>query len=477
MLTREEFQSIYDQGPDTVFALIHALQEQVAALTARVKELEDRLGKDSHNSSKPPSSDGYKKKPVSLREQTGRKPGGQEGHNGKTLLFSENPDALVLHTPTECANCHHSLAEVSGTEGERRQVLDLPPLALVTTEHRALRKTCPHCGTQNVGAFPEEVSLGVGYGTHLKALALYLKNFQLLPSARITRMLSDLFGTTFCEGTLFPAQQRASESLEGFLAFVRSALLASPVLHCDETGLRVEGKLHWLHSASTEQFTLYDWHKKRGKEGIEHLGLLPRYSGVAVHDGWASYEGYSCSHALCNAHHLRELTPLWEQEGQIWAKEMSLLLVEMKRAVAVAQGQGLSCLLKEERERLFSRYGTLLVKGFATNPVSLGTGKPGKVKQSAGYNLLRRLSVGQSSALRFVVDFSVPFDNNQAERDIRMMKLQQKVSGGFRTSAGATAFCRIRSYISTLRKQGYSLLPALQQLILGNPIFPQGEGE
>lgn len=474
MLTREEFQSIYDQGPDTVFALIHALQAQIAALEARVKELEDRLGKDSHNSSKPPSSDGYKKKPVSLREQTGRKTGGQQGHNGKTLLFSENPDTLVLHTPTECYHCHSSLAEVSATEGERRQVLDLPPLALVTTEHRALRKTCPHCGTQNVGAFPEEVSLGVGYGTHLKALALYLKNFQLLPSARIVTLLSDLFGTSFSEGTLFPTEQRASESLEGFLAFVRSALLASPVLHCDETGLRVEGKLHWLHSASTEQFTLYDWHKKRGKEGIEHLGLLPRYTGVAVHDGWASYESYSCAHALCNAHHLRELVSLYEREGQIWAKEMSLLLVEMKRAVETAKGQGLCYLPKEEQEALFSRYASLLAKGFATNPVSLGAGKRGKVKQSAGYNLLRRLSAGQSSVLRFVLDFAVPFDNNQAERDIRMMKLQQKVSGGFRTTEGATAFCRIRSYISTLRKQGYSVLPALQLLLLGKPLIPEG---
>ncbi len=321
--------------------------------------------------------------------------------------------------------------------------------------------------------FPNEVTLGVGYGTRLKALALYLKNFQLLPSARIVTLLSDLFGTTFCEGTLFPAEQSASEQLEPFLEGVRSALLASPVLHCDETGLRVEGKLHWLHSASTEQFTLYDWHPKRGKAGIDHLGLLPRYTGVAVHDGWASYESYACSHALCNAHHLRELVALYEQGGQIWAREMSLLLVAMKRAVETAKVQGLSALPKEGRVAFFARYAVLLAKGFATNPLAPGTGKRGKVKQSAGYNLLRRLSVGQDNVLRFVSDFSVPFDNNLAERDIRMMKLKQKVSGGFRTSAGTTAFCRIRSYISTLRKQGYSVLPALQQLLLGKPIIPQ----
>lgn len=473
MLTRDEFQLIYEQGPDAVFALIHALQQQVEALTARVKELEDRLGKDSHNSSKPPSSDGYKKKPVSLRPVTGRKTGGQQGHNGKTLLFSDTPDTLVLHSPNACRDCGHTLEEVTGTEGERRQVLDLPPLALVTTEHRAMHKTCPHCGTHNVGAFPEEVAPRVGYGTNLKALALYLKNFQLLPSARIITLFSDLFGTSFCEGTLFPLQQRASEQLEPFLERVRSALIASPVVNCDETGSRVEGNLHWLHSASTEEFTLYGCHRKRGKEGIDHLGVLPSYEGVAVHDGWASYEGYSCSHALCNAHHLRELIALCEQGGQEWAREMSLLLVEMKRAVEDTKVAGLSRLPPAEEEALFSRYAALLTKGFTAHPAALPSGKRGKVKQSVGYNLLRRLSVGQDAVLRFVVDFSVPFDNNLAERDIRMMKLQQKVSGGFRTSAGATAFCRIRSYISTLRKQGYAVLPALQQLLQGKPIIPE----
>jgi transposase len=480
MLTREEFQPIYDQGFEAVWTVIEALQKavltqqaQIETLTARVKELEDRLGKDSHNSNKPPSSDGYKKKPVSLREQTGRKTGGQQGHTGKTLSFSERPDVRVLHTPIACRACGHSLKETSATEGERRQVLDLPPLALITTEHCALHKTCPHCGTQSVGTFPPEVATGVSYGTQIKALALYLKNFQLLPTARIVTLLSDLFGTSFSEGTLFPTEQRASERLEPFLERVRSALLASPVLHCDETGLRVEAKLHWLHSASTEEFTLYGWHPKRGKAGIDHLGLLPRYSGVAVHDGWASYESYSCSHGLCNAHHLRELVSLYEQGGQIWAREMSLLLVAMKRAVETAKGQGLSCLPKEEQETFLLRYASLLAKGFATNPISLGTGKRGKVKQSSGYNLLRRLSVGQESVLRFSVDFSVPFDNNLAERDLRMMKLQQKVSGSFRTVAGATAFCRIRSYISTLRKQGYSVLPALQQLLIGKPLIPE----
>ena len=259
LLTREQFQPIYDQGFEAVWAVLeamqHAYQSQIMALEARVKELEDRLGKDSHNSSKPPSSDGYQKKPVSLREQSGRKPGGQQGHKGRTLSFAETPDTVLLHSPSHCTGCGGSLAEVVGEEGERRQVLDLPPLSLLATEHRALRKSCPHCGRTNVAAFPEGVPCGVSYGSNLKAFALYCQNYQLLPSARITEMFSDLFGATFSEGTLFRCQQRASSCLEEFLASVRTTLLASPVVHFDETGLRVRGKLNWLHSASTSEAT------------------------------------------------------------------------------------------------------------------------------------------------------------------------------------------------------------------------------
>ena len=481
MLTREEFQLIYDQGFEAVWAVIEALQKavltqqlQIETLTARVKELEDRLNKDSHNSSKPPSSDGYKKKPVSLREPTERKPGGQQGHSGKTLSFSETPDAIVVHSPEACRGCGHSLSGVSGAEGERRQVLDLPPLALVTTEHRALCKVCPHCGVQNVGGFPEEVTLGVGYGAPLKAFALYLQNYQFLPSARITEMLSDLFGTTFSEGTLFRVQQAASRKLEGFLSHLRELLVGSPVVHFDETGLRICGKLNWLHSASTPDLTLYQAHPKRGKAGMDVAGVLPSFTGVAVHDGWASYLHYGARHALCNAHHLRELTALYEQAGQEWASKMRHLLVEIKNAVERCKAEGATRLPPLLRQEFLVRYHTLLKDGSLANPPNLTDtgGKRGRKKQSKAYNLLQRLEQGCEETLRFMDDFSVPFDNNLAERDIRMMKVQQKVSGGFRSPEGAEAFCRIRSYISTLRKQGHSILPALQILLTGQPILP-----
>ena len=468
MLTREEFQPIYVQGFEAVWAVIQAMQTshqaQITALEARVRELEERLGKDSHNSSKPPSSDGYKKRPASLREPTERKSGGQQGHSGKTLSFSETPDAVVVH----------SLSEVSGAAGERRQVLDLPPLALVTTEHRALCKVCPHCGVQNVGAFPEEVSLGVGYGAPLKAFALYLQNYQFLPSARITELLSDLFGTTFSEGTLFRTQQAASLGLEGFLSRLRELFVGSSVVHFDETGLRICGKLNWLHSVSTPDLTLYQAHPKRGKAGMDVAGVLPSFTGVAVHDGWASYLNYGCRHALCNAHHLRELTALYEQAGQEWASKMRHLLVEIKRAVEASKAEGAAQLPPLVRQEFLARYHALLKEGFLANPPNLTdtAKKRGRKKQSRAYNLLRRLEQGGEETLRFMDDFAVPFDNNLAERDIRMMKVQQKISGGFRSTEGADAFCRIRSYISTLRKQGQSILPALQRLLRGQPLFP-----
>ena len=473
MLTREEFQPIYEQGFEAVWAVIQALQRAHQALEARVKELEDRLGKDSHNSSKPPSSDGYKQKTVSLRENTGRKSGGQPGHPGKTLAFVAEPDALVLHSASHCTGCGGSLAEVAGVQAERRQVLDLPPLSVVATEHRSLHKSCPHCGKHNLGAFPEEVACGVSYGSNLKALALYFHNYQLLPSARIAQMFSDLFSATFSEGTLFSCQQKASSRLEGFLASVRTALLAAPVDHFDETGLRVCGKLHWLHSASTEDATLYTCHPKRGKAGMESGGVLAEYSGVAVHDGWASYRNYGCGHALCNAHHLRELTALYEQEKQEWAQAMRSVLVAIKKSVQESRAQGETHLPPRVVQDYQTRYQTLLTQGFLENPQNLtvSEGKRGRTKQSKGYNLLKRLEQGKEQVLRFMYDFLVPFDNNLAERDIRMMKVQQKVSGGFRSVEGADAFCRIRSYISTVRKQGHSVLPALQRLLLNKPLL------
>lgn len=479
-LTREQFQTIYQQGPEAVWAVIEALQatitaqqQQIEALSVRVKELEDRLNTDSHNSSKPPSSDGFKK-PVSLRKPTGRKPGGQKGHPGRTLSFSETPDEIVVHSPPACACCGQGLESVAGCEQERRQVVDLPPLSLLTTEHRVQKKVCPDCGFATVAAFPAEAETTVQYGPRLKALGVYLLDFQLLPYQRIARLFADLFDASFSAGTLFACQQKASAGLADVVSSIGQRLRQAPVAHFDETGMHLSGQLHWLHSASSATLTSYTWHKKRGKAGMDQAGVLPHFGGIAVHDGWSSYHHYGCLHALCNAHHLRELTALYEQEGQPWAAQMRSLLVEIKRAVEHAKEQGRACLSPLLEIRFAARYRRLLTVGFAANPPPKPTpGRRGRPKQSRARNLLDRLQAGKEATLRFMTDFRVPFDNNLAERDIRMLKVQQKVSGGFRSAEGATAFCRLRSYISTMRKQGQSVLSALEHVFRGKPLCPE----
>jgi len=473
MVTREEFQILYDQGPDAVFTLVSALQEQLVALTQRVKELEERLGKDSHNSNKPPSSDGLKKKPVSLRQPNGRQPGGQKGHPGRTLEFAEEPNHIVVHSPTCCEGCGTDLADVLAKTGERRQVFDLPPLALEVTEHRAEHKLCPCCGQCNQASFPQEATSRVQYGPRVKALGLYLLDFQLLPYQRIAEFFADLFDAPLSPGMLHKAQQRASERLAPVVDSIREALTQVAVAHFDETGFRITGRLHWLHSASTARLSYYTWHPKRGKIGLDAAGVLPHFGGRAVHDGYASYQHYGCRHALCNVHHLRELTALWENAGAAWARDMRHLLVEMKQAVDHARAQGRTRLWVLQEAAFEGRYQKLLTQGLAAHPPPVAReGKRGRPKQSPARNLLLRLQDHRAQVLAFLYDFAVPFDNNQAERDVRMMKVQQKVSGCFRSTEGADAFCRIRSYLCTLRKQGKPILSALEHVFRGDLIYP-----
>jgi transposase len=477
MLTREEFQILYDKGPDALFDLFTAMQEQIAFLTARVQELENRLGKDSHNSSKPPSSDGLAKKPVSLRPKSTRNPGGQPGHPGKRLEFSEHPDQIVLHPPAHCQECGTSLEGVEGQVDARRQVYDLPPLKLVVTEHRTQHKCCPNCGLSNLGTFPQEVAAQVGYGPRVKALGVYLIDFQLLPYHRVAQLFADLFDASLAPGTLFLAQQEASSLLESVVTRIKVALKKKAVAHFDETGFRVCGRLHWLHSASTPGLSYYSWHQKRGKIGMDAAGVLPSFVGRAVHDGYASYQGYACRHALCNAHHLRELTALFEQEGARWAEEMRVLLVEIKQAVDQAKEQDQKRLPIFLEAQFEERYQKWIGQGLAENPLSVAVaGKRGRPKQSVARNLLDRLDQHRDQVLAFMYDFAVPFDNNQAERDIRMMKVQQKISGTFRSTEGADAFCRLRSYLGTLQKQGKGLLSALEHVYRGNPLEPDYGG-
>jgi len=496
-LTREEITAVYACGVDAVTSVIAQLearittleehlgvqaaqiqaQEQViATVSAWVKELEDQARTTSRTSSKPPSSDGFVRPPRSLRQRSGQKPGGQPGHVGRALHMVDAPERVIVHSPAVCAGCQRSLADVPAQRYERRQVLDLPPLRLEASEHRAEAKTCPVCAQTTSGVFPAPITRPVQYGERLKALAVYLVSYQLLPYDRASELLADLFGPGPTDGAVCAAVSTCAEALEEVEEQIMDTLGRADVLHNDETGVRVQGKLQWLHVASTAQLTHYAVHPKRGSAASTAIGILPTFAGISVHDGLSAYTQYPCAHALCNAHHLRELTAIVEHDQQPWAARMKDLLVEIKTQVAERRAGGATCFTDTVRADFVHRYQEILDEGFAANPPPPSPeGVPkrrGRPKQSKAKNLLDRLSTQRQAVLAFMDDWRVPFDNNQAERDLRMVKVQQKVSGCFRSPAGAAAFCRIRGYVSTLRKQRQQILPALHSVFTGQPLIP-----
>ena len=454
-----------------------ALREQVTALLTRVQELEARAAKDSHNSGKPPSTDGLKRRTKSLRKSSGKKAGGQLGHRGETLHLVATADAVVEHRPAVCAACQAALDEEDGAAvvgRERRQVQELPAVRLRVTEHRALRVRCPRCHAVSVGAFPEEAPSRAQYGPQLRALAVYLVEEQLVPLGRVQQLLRDLVGVRLGRGTLVRWIQQASRVLAPVEAEVTAALRQAPVLHSDETGVRRGGTLAWVPVASTATLTRYAVHAKRGSEATDAMGILPDFTGVSVHDGWKPYQRYTqCRHALCAIHHLRELTFLEEQYHQPWASDLKRLLLEMKAATDQARSEGLRQLSAAGRAAFVARYQAILAAGHAANPPPERRPRQrGRVKQTPARNLLERLWLGQAQVLAFLDDLTIPFDNNQAERDLRVLKMQQKVSGCFRSDPGADAFARLRGYLATLRKQGQPLFAALQTIFFGRPLYP-----
>ncbi len=475
--TTEEIEAVYANGPAATVALVQQLLDQVQQLSQRVAELEERLARTSHNSHQPPSSDGFNKKPRSLRQRSGKRPGGQHGHPGQTLRFSAHPDAVVLHRPSHCLDCGADLAGVPAAQRQRRQVVDLPPLHLQTIEHHVETVCCPACQHRSSLAFPPEAAEPVQYGPQIKALALYLRTYQLLPSARTAELLRDLFEAAPSEGTLDHLVQEASRQVGPVVDRIRQALVAAGLIHVDETGCYVADQRWWLHVACTPTLTLYCVHRARGHKGSTAAGVRPAFAGTAVHDAYAPYWAYPCQHALCGAHILRELMALQERGGHAWAAELAAVLREMLAATQAAAAAGAK-LPAAQVMSLVERYDTLVAQGLARNPVvPRPANQPrGKVKQSKATNLLLRLRDHAGEVLRFVRDLRVPFDNNQAERDLRMMKVQQKISGRFRTARGAEAFCLVRSYISTLRKQGQLVLAALEQAFRGTPVLPSSLG-
>jgi transposase len=435
----------------------------IIALWDRLDKLEAMLLKNSSNSSKPPSSDGFKRKPKSRRVTGKAKAGGQKGHPGSTLKRVAVADEVQLHSPpARCHACGCKLdMKLAMVEADGRQVIDLPPVRVKVVEHRLQSVRC-RCGRLHAGRYPEGVTQAVQYGPAIKAALVYLTQYQHLPMNRCTGAMQDLFGVHISPASVHAAIAEAHAVVAPIVKELGESMLQAPVVHFDETGMRVGKKLHWMHSASTGDTVVYQVHARRGREALLAFNLLPRFDGVAVHDGWPAYDSFNVTHALCNAHHLRELEFVVDSTGQLWAKDMIGLLVQMNDAVNASAGGVLSSEVAGAYRR---KYRRLIAQGHAANPETLTDptrkDKRGGIGQTFAYNLIRRLDKRAHDVLRFMTDALVPFTNNLAERDIRMPKLKQKVSGCYRTFAGAQAYCSIRSYLGTLQKRSIDLMQAL----------------
>lgn len=461
-------QSVTKPSYEQLETLLQQALTEIKHLKEIITQLQGKQNLNSQNSSKPPSTD-VPWKPKSERQKSTRASGGQKGHKGQTLKWQTNPDQVLTHRPTGTCVCGLNLTKADVSSVLKRQVLDLPELRILVTEHHFETRVCT-CGKQHASAIPKEFSVPVQYGFRVKGLAVYLMNTQFMSLERCEIFFSEVMKASISQGSLVNWQEQGFEALEFVEQRIASALRTSDVLHGDETGIHVNGKLNWWHSTSTSLLTHYHVAKQRGLKGLLAGGILEFFKGVLVHDCWIAYFQLRAVHALCNAHLLRELTRVFETTGQDWALRLKTLLYTMKTCVESIEG-----LSEVKRIELELEFRNLVMAGLQANPVIERTeqklGKRGRVGQSFTRSLLVRLEAHESSWLRFLRDTRVPFDNNQAERDVRMVKVREKVSGGSR-GLGAVWFARIRGYISTLRKQGQDVFQAFEQLFAGCVVLP-----
>ena len=437
------------------------VKSMIEILILIITLLANRLNLNSTNSSKPPASDPNRKKEP--RKKTGKKVGGQKGHVGATLKKVDNPDKVEV---IKVDRSKLPPGRYSQAGFESRQVFDID-IKRVVTEYQA-QVLEDDKGKRFVAPFPEGVTKAVQYGPSIKAHSVYMSQFQLVPYNRIQDYFADQLHIPVSEGSIYNFNMEAYQALAGFEIRVKDRLSESDLAHADETGINIGGKGHWLHCVSNDFWTAYFPHEKRGSEAMIDMGVLPRFKGTLCHDHWKPYYKFECTHALCNAHHLRELTRAWEQDGRHWAQEMKTLLETINRKVIDAGG----ALETQESQKYRNKYRTIIKNGEIECPEPIRPkkkGKRGRIKKSKSRNLLERLRDYEQDALRFMDNEQVPFSNNLGENDIRMTKVQQKISGCFRSMDGAKIFCRIRSYLSTCRKQLVKSSHALELLFNGKP--------
>lgn len=481
-MTQKEAEAIYDLGKEAVVeillkmdARIKALESHINTLESQVKDLQDRLGLNSSNSSKPPSTNSpFTQKPKAA-SITKRKAGGQKGHEGKNLKMVEHPDVFIVSIPEVCKDCGASLVNANSRLAASRQVFDLPILKIEVTEYRVHEKKCPCCKSINKGTFPDGVTAPTQYGKRFDALISYLSVHQMIPYERITQVMNDMFGHFISEGVILNALSRVEDKLSSFNDITKEALIESKVVHADETGINVRGKLHWAHIALSNSAAHCLLHPKRGVDAIKEMDILPSYKGVVVHDHWKPYESIEgvFKHAFCNAHHLRELSRVTELDKQQWSKDMSKLLLEANQKVTTAKTKKKEALTPQMIKLFSTRYDAIVKSAGVYHTVSQKqTNKRGRVKQSFAKNLLDRLIKYKKETLRFVTDFTVPFTNNAAERGLRMMKVKEKISGCFMSQRGGRIFMNIYSYILTAKKNGVNIMQALLDAMQGEPFVP-----
>jgi len=460
-ITREQIRAVYDQGPEAVETLVFSLVDtinmlidKVDAQDKRIKKLEDQINKNSRNSSKPPSTDS----PFKNKDKKKKKPGEKKKRMGTTLNQVPDPDEVVPCKVDFCDHCHRDLSDVDAKEIEKRQVTDIPPIKTYTTEYQGEIKECPGCHKITKSIFPDGVTHKAQYGSGIQAVAVYLRNYQLIPLERTVELFRDLFKISLSEGSIVNMTTRCADQLSGFMQIVKQKLTMANIMHNDETGINIRGILHWLHTAGNKDYTYLYPHKRRGTIAFDDIGILPDFKGVSVHDFWTPYEKYDCFHAYCNAHLIRELTFAHENLKQKWASKMIDLLIDIKEKVDQSEDKFLKI---DTTSAFIEKYEKIIKQGYKANPPPKKTGKRGRPKKGKALCLVERMDSHREEILRFMEERDVPFSNNLAERDLRMVKVRQKISGTFRNMERVKDYCSIRSYISTIKKQNKDVFTAL----------------